>query len=71
MKTRFFLQIVLDLPSFGFYSNSANVVAEIQFKLLNERALSTGETCTFEYASLLQSFHRGAISITWYIAQTF
>ena len=27
--------------------------------------------CTREYVSLLQSFHRGALSIYWYIAQTF
>ena len=46
-------------------------VAEIQFKLLNERALSTGEPCTCEYVALLQSFHRGTLSIHWYIAQNF
>ena len=49
--------------------NSANVVAEIQLKLFNERALSTGELCTCEYVTLLQSFHRGTLSIYWYIAQ--
>ena len=35
-----------------------NVVAEIQLKLLNERALSTGEPCTCEYVTLLQTFQR-------------
>ena len=50
---------------------SANIVAEIQFRLLNERVLSTGEPCTCEYVTLLQSFHRGTLSIHWYIAQNF
>ena len=56
----------MDLPSFGFCPNcmnSANVVAEIQLKLLNERALSTEEE--------VQSLHRGRLSIHWYIAQNF
>ena len=51
--------------------SSANIVAEIQFKLLNERILSTEETCTCEYVTLLQSFHRDTLSIHWYIAQNF
>ena len=37
--------------------NSDHVVAEIQFELLNERALSTREQCTFESVTLLLSFH--------------
>ena len=44
-------QKVMGLLSFGFCRNSVNsinVVAEIQLKLLNERALSTGEPCTCE-----------------------
>ena len=49
--------------------NSANVVAEIQLTLLNERALSNGEPCTCEYVILLQSFHGGTLSIQWFIAQ--
>ena len=53
------------------YMNSANAVSDLQFKLLNERALSTGEPCTFLYVTLLQSFHRGAWSIHWYIAKNF
>ena len=64
----------MDLPSFGFCPNcmnSANVVAEIQLKLLNERALSTEEQCTCEYVTFLQSLHRGRLSIHWYIAQNF
>ena len=51
--------------------NSANVFAEIQLKLLNEGALSTGEQCTCEYVTVLQSFHRGTLSIHWYIAEYF
>ena len=51
--------------------SSASVVAEIQFKLLNERAWGTGEPCTCEYVILFQSFHRGTLSIHWDIAQKF
>ena len=51
--------------------SSANIVVEIRFKLLNERVLSTGEPCTCEYVTLLQSFHRGILSIHWYVAQDF
>ena len=39
-NTKFSLQKVLGLLSFGLYPNcmsSANIVAEIQFKLLNEK----------------------------------
>ena len=36
---------------------------------MNQRFLSTGEPCTCEYGTLLQSFHRGTLSIHWYIAQ--
>ena len=60
-NTKFSLQKVLGLLSFGSWSNcmnSANVVAEVQFQLLNERALSTVEPCTCEYTTLLLSFHR-------------
>ena len=38
---------------------------------LCERGLSTGETCTCDYVTLLQSFYRGRLSIHWYIAQNF
>ena len=51
--------------------NSANLIAEIQLKLSDERALSTGEPCTCESVTMLQSFHRGTLSIHWYIAQNF
>ena len=50
-ETLSFPQKVMGLLSFGFCRNcvnSANVVAEIQLKLLNERPLSTGEPCTCE-----------------------
>ena len=71
-NTKFSLQKVPGLLSFWLCPNcisSANIVAEIQFKLLNERVLSTGKPCTCEYVTLLQSFHRGTLSIHWYIAQ--
>ena len=80
MKTKyeiflqFFLQKVLFLLHFGSCQNcmsSANLVAEIHQKLCNKRVLSTGEPCTCEYVTLLQSFHRGTLSIHWYIAQNF
>ena len=51
--------------------SSANLVAETHQKLCNKRVLSTGEPCTCEYLTLLQSFHRGTLSIHWYIAQNF
>ena len=51
--------------------NSADVVAEIQFKFVKGTALSTGEPCTCEYVTLLQSFQRDTLSIHWYIAQSF
>ena len=47
------------------------IIAEIQFKLLNEKVLSTGEPCTCECVTLLQSFHRDTLSIHWSIAQNF
>ena len=47
------------------------IFAEIQLSLSNERVLRTGEPCTCEYATLLQLFHRGTLSIQWYIAQSF
>ena len=70
----FFLQKVLFLLHFGSCQNcmsSANLVAEIHQKLCNKRVLSTGEPCTCEYVTLFQSFHRGTLSIHWYIAQKF
>ena len=48
---------------------SACLIAEIQQKLWNERALSTGEPVTFKYVNFLQSFNRSALSIFWYMAQ--
>ena len=64
-----FAQTVLNVTN--VVTTVTNVVAEIQLKLLNERALSTGEPCTCEYVTLFQSFHRGTLSIHWYIAQNF
>ena len=71
-NTKFSLLKVLGLLSFGSCPNCksfANVVIEIQFKLLNEIAMSTGEPYTCEYVTLPQSFHRGTLSLHWYIAQ--
>ena len=71
-NTNLSLQKVLDLLRFGPCPNrinSTNIVAEIRFKLLNERVLSTREPCTCGYVTLLQSFHRATLSMHWYIAQ--
>ena len=68
----FFLHKVLFLLHFGSCQNcksSANLVSEINQKLRYKRFLSTGEPSTCEYVTLLQSFHRGTLSIHWYIAQ--
>ena len=69
-----FLQKVLFLLHFGSCQNcmsSTNRVTEIDQKLSNKRVLSTGERCTCEYVTLLQSFHRSTLSIHRYIAQNF
>ena len=73
-NTKFSCHKILGLLSFGSCPNcmsSANFAAEIQFKLLNERDLSTGEPCTCEDVTLFMSSHRGTLSIHWYIAQNF
>ena len=49
--------------------SSANLVAEIQLKLLKENVLTTGDPCTCEYVTLLQSLDGGTLSMHWYIAQ--
>ena len=69
-----FVQKVLFLLHFGSFQNctsSTNLATEIHQKLFNTRVLTTGEPCTCEYVTLLQSFHRGTLSIHWYIAQNF
>ena len=51
-NTKFSLQKVMGIQSFGSCPkcvSSVNVVTEMQFKYLNERALSFGELCTCEY----------------------
>ena len=71
-STKFSFQKVLGILSFGpcpNCMNSANIVAEIQFKFLKKGILSTGEPCTCEYVGLLQLFHRGTLSLHWYIAE--
>ena len=71
-NTKTFLQKVLFLLHFGPCQNcmsSANLVAEIHLKLCTKWDLSTGEPCTCEYVTLLQSFHRGTLNIHWHIAQ--
>ena len=40
-------------------------------KFQNKKALSTGESCTYEYVALLQSFHRGTLRILWYRDRNF
>ena len=70
----FLLQKILFHPHFGSCQHSvssANLVAQIHQKLFNRRVLSTGDPCTCENVTLLQSFHRGTLSIHWYIAQNF
>ena len=57
--------ILLSFESCPKCMSHGNAVAEIQFKLLNERGLGTGEPCTCEYVTLVQSFHRGTLSIHW------
>ena len=49
--------------------NSANDVAKIQFKLLNEIILSHWKPCACQNATFVQSFHKDVLSIHWYIAQ--
>ena len=71
-NTKFPLQKVLGVLYFGSCQNcmsSANLIAEIHWKLCNKKDLSTGGPCTCEYVTLLQPFHRGTVSIHWYIAQ--
>ena len=70
----YFLQKVQFLLHFGSCqncTNSANLVAENHQKLCNKIVLSTGEPCTCEHVTSLQSFHRGTLNIHWYIAQNF
>ena len=70
----FSLQKVLGLLHFGSCQNcmnSANLVPEIHQKICNKRGLSTEEPCSCKYATLLQSFHRGTLSIPWYKGQNF
>ena len=49
--------------------SSMNLVTEIHLRLLNKWVLSTVEPCACKYVTLLQSLHRGTLSIHWYIAQ--
>ena len=42
-----------------------------KIETLERKSLSTGEPCTCEYVTLLQSFDRVTLSIHWYIAQKF
>ena len=70
----FFLQKVLFLLHFASCQNcmsSAKLATENHKKLCNKRVLSTGEPCACEYFTLLQSFHRSALSIHLHIAQNF
>ena len=69
-----FLQEVLFHLHFRSCQNcmsSANFIVEIHQRLCNQIVLSPGEPCTCQYVTLLQSFHRGTLSIYWNIAQNF
>ena len=73
-KLNFILRENLNLLHSGSCQNcmtSVNLVAEILQKLSNERAMSIEEPCTCEYGALLQSSHRGTLSIHLYIAHSF
>ena len=53
--SKFSLRQILSLLRFGSCQNwmtTANLVAETQLKLLNERVLSTEEPCTSKYVTL-------------------
>ena len=50
---------------------SANLVPETHYKISNQGSSCTGEPSNCEYGTLLQSFHRGTLSIYWHIAQIF
>ena len=52
------------LPKLNDYCQSCR---KTQLKFLNERVLCNGEPCTWVYVTLLQSSHRGALSIHWCI----
>ena len=65
-NTKFFLQKILGLLHFGSCQNCmnyANFVTEIHKKRWNKKGLSSGEPCTCEYVTFLESFHRGTLSI--------
>ena len=53
------------------YTKINTYILYIYNKLCNKGVLSTGEPCTSKYVTLLQSFHKGTLSIQWYIAQNF
>ena len=66
-KQTFCLSYTLDLTKTELYKSCRRNSQETLYK----RALSTGEPYTCEYVTLLQSFHRGTLSIQWYRAQDF
>ena len=73
-NTKFSLQKVLGLLNFrssSNYMNSVNVVKEIELKILNERAFTTGDTFTSEYVALLLPFLTGTFSIHWGVVRNF
>ena len=69
-NTKVSLQKVQSLEALEVQS-SGNLAAEIQQNFWNERALGTGQPCTFEYVTLLQSFYRSILSIHCNIAEDF
>ena len=68
----FFFRKVLGLLSFGpcpSCMSSANIVVEIQFKLLNERSFEHWRTMYLGICQFAPVIHRSTLSIHWYIAQ--
>ena len=55
----------------SFSNETLNFFLKNYQKLCNKRVLSTGKPCNCEYVTLLQSFHRGTLSIHWYKVQNF
>ena len=64
-NTSCFLQKLMVFLNFGSCQNcvsSANLAAGIQLKHSNKIMLGTGKPYTYEYVTLLHSFHRDPLS---------
>ena len=76
MKTKYEIFLQRNTTNFFFRNLCTSYILDLAKNVLalrtlpqNKRALSTGDPCTCEYVTLLQSFRRGALSIHWCIAQ--